>query len=204
MGNGRTTSRQPTWPRTVEEMTDLLLAPPIGILALDVSTVRAGFCTGAPDKGSPIGGGSWDLPGANEFVFDRTTGKLFKSVREIARLVRPEWIIVEAYIAPSWESNFHTISALIELTGAVRAAASITGCKFKRISSSTVRSHFIGRGNLPSAKAKLAVQDRCDQLGWSYKDHDHADAIAIWSWGMSTYYREWAPRSTPLFGRATA
>jgi hypothetical protein len=72
-------------------------------------------------------------------------------------------------------------------------------CQCTLVAVSTVRKHFISAGNLRSKEAKAAVMARCDLLRWPYVDDNHADAAAVWSWGMSTYYPRWSPNSTPLF-----
>lgn len=59
----------------------------------------------------------------------------------------------------------------------------------------SIRSHFIGRGNLPSAQAKAEVFAKCVALGWIKRDDDdqsfdRSDALAIWSYAE----REIAPK----------
>ena len=53
---------------------------------------------------------------------------------------------------------------------------------------STIRKHFIGKGNMRSEEAKPAVFRKCVALGWVNPNvdtdlsHDRSDACAGWSW----------------------
>lgn len=169
------------------------------LLALDLSTVCTGFAFGGERDGAPRTG-SWRLPGADESVFDRTLGSISESIAQLAKMIQPEHVMIEAFLMPTTGSHAHTIQALIQMTGAARAAAFRAGAKVHRVSSQTVRKHFLGVGRPDDPKA--AVLGRCKLLGWAVEGHDAADAAATWSYGMAKLYPQWSPRSTPLFGRA--
>lgn len=173
------------------------------ILALDLSTVKTGYAFGGVNDGAPKGG-VWRLPRAADHVFDRTLAGIYESISSLAKLIKPQFVVIENFIMPTNDSNAHTIASLIQLTGAARAAGKNAGAEIILVGSSTVRKHFIGHGGLPSEKAKQAVQDRCTQMGWSFVDDNHADSIACWSWGMATKFPKWSPRSTPLFRERAA
>ena len=171
------------------------------ILALDLSTVKTGFSFGGQNDGAPKGG-VWRMPGAGADVFDRTLGGIYESVLMMARAIKAERVCIEAPLLLNDSEHGAAITmALVQLTGAARAGAHNAGCLVKCVAVSTVRKHFIGIGNLPSKKAKQAVMDRCTLFGWPYEDDNQADSNAVWSWGMSTYYPKWSPRSTPLFAK---
>ena len=140
------------------------------------------------------------MPGAADHVFDRTLVKVSESIRELARLIKAKRVVIEAPLLLNDSHHGADITVkLMQLTGAMRAAAARSGCIVTLVAVSTVRKHFIGAGRLPSNQAKAAVQARCDQLGWPYIDDNQADSAAVWSWGMSTFYPKWSPNSTPLF-----
>lgn len=169
------------------------------LIGIDGSTTATGFAFGGVHDGAPRGG-VWKLPGADEMVFDRTLASAGESLSHLIRLVKAERVCIEAPLLLNDSVHAaHTAMALIQLTGAFRAAAHRAGCKVTLVSVSTCRKHFIGHGRLPGKEAKRAVQRRCDQLGWTYQDDNHADSLAVWSYGMSLHYPKWAPRSTPLF-----
>lgn len=169
------------------------------LLGLDLSTVRTGFSFGGVNDGAPRGG-VWRMPGADELVFDRTLAGIYESVLALARTIKAERVCIEAPLLLNDSDHGAGVTmCLIQLTGAARAGAKAAGCIVKCVAVSTVRKHFIGIGNLTSAKAKAAVQDRCTQLRWPFEDDNQSDANAVWSWGMATYYPKWSPRSTPLF-----
>lgn len=182
------------------------------LIAIDGSTRATGFAFGGPADGVPRGG-VWTLPGADEAVFDRTLALVHDSVLQLAQLVRANYLYVEAPMPLIDETHSaFTALVLIQLTGAIRAAAHRAGCIVVPIAVSTVRKHFIGRGNLRRAEAKQAVMDRCRQLGWPIHNNDgkdddnRADSCAVWAYGMAIRYPSWSPKSTPLFqeGRASA
>jgi len=169
------------------------------LIGIDGSTTKTGFSFGGPNDGSPRGG-VWKLPGADELVFDRTLASVGDSMSMLIRMIRATHVVIEApLLLNDSQHAAHTAMALIQLTGAMRAAATRAGCRVSLVAVSTVRKHFIGHGRLPGAQAKRAVQDRCRQLGWAFEDDNDADAKAVWAWGMAKYYPEWAPRGTPLF-----
>lgn len=174
------------------------------LIGIDGSTVRTGFAFGGIENGSPKGG-VWRMPGADEIVFDKTLGGIYESVSILARNVGAEHVCVEAPLLLSDKDHAaHTAMSLIQLTGAIRAAASRAGCKVHLVAVSTVRKHFIGVGNLPGKEAKRRVQERCRQLGWSFEDDNQADANAVWAYGMARFYPKWAPNALASIGQRSA
>lgn len=169
------------------------------LVAIDASTRSTGFAFGGQNDGSPRGG-CWVLPGADEHVFDLTLSKAAESIGELCRMVRADHLMIEApLLLVDREHSAATAMALIQLTGAIRAAAKRAGAKVHLASVQTVRKHFIGVGNLKRDEAKKAVMDRCRLLGWSVKNDDQGDATAVWAYGMARLYPKWAPQTGPLF-----
>jgi Holliday junction resolvasome RuvABC endonuclease subunit len=173
-------------------------------LGLDLSTVRTGYCFGGVDDSAPRGG-VWKLPGSKPEVLAVTLGRLADSIITLHKLVKFTHVAIEAPIMPSdGMTNASTITALMQLTGAARASVFRCGATEHLVAVNTVRKHFIGKGNLPSAEAKAQTVRRCELLGWSVVDDNHADACATWAWCMASFFPKWAPKSTPLFGGARA
>lgn len=170
------------------------------ILACDPSTTRFGIAIGGEADGAPrtmvLKG-----PGADEMRFDAFLLSVFETISSLASLSRATRCVMEAPLMLN-DRSAHTAMALIQLTGAVRTAAAKAGCINTLVAVSTVRKHFVQRGNMKSVEAKRAVMDRCRLLGWQVEDDNAADSAAVWSWGMSTFFPRWSPKSTPLFGRA--
>lgn len=169
------------------------------VVGFDPSTTRFGVACGSEADGAPKSF-VWKLPGADERVFDRTLGLAFENALELFKVTHTTDVVIEAPIILRDRSS-HTMEALMQLTGALRAAAHRHGCTTLMVASSTVRRHFIGVGNLKSKDAKLAVQARCRLLGWAVEDDNAADAVATWSYAMALLCPRWSPRSTPLFAK---
>lgn len=170
------------------------------ILAADPSCTRFGLALGGPENGKPR---AWTvrLPGADDHVLDRTLGNAADTVSLLCRTSGVKIVAIEAPIVIA-DRSAHTMVALMQLSGAVRAAAHRAGCKVMMVASSTVRKHFVGHGR--PENPKQAVMDRCRLLGWEFQDDNSADAAAVWCHAMSITYPKWAPNGTPLFAGAAA
>lgn len=178
------------------------------LIGIDGSTTATAFSFGGVNDGVPRGG-VWKLPGCDEAVFDRTLAVVHDAVLNLAQLVKAEHVFIEApLLLVDARHAASTAMALIQLTGAIRAAGARAGCRVTTCAVSTVRKHFIGAGNLKRAEAKRAVIDRCKLLGWPVTDgegkdsDDRADACAVWAYGMALRYPSWVPKGTPLFAAA--
>lgn len=168
------------------------------LIGIDGSTVATGFAFGGMNDGAPKGG-VWRMPGASDLVFDRTLAGISESISILARQVKAEHICIEApLLLNDSEHGAHVSMALIQLTGAMRAAAKRAGAEVHLFAVSTVRKQFIGDGRLSGRIAKKAVQDRCSQLGWPFQDDNQADANAVWFLGMSRFYPRWSPKHVPF------
>lgn len=169
------------------------------LVAIDASTKSTGFAFGGAADASPRGG-CWALPGCDEQVFDMTLARIADSVGELCRMVRAEHLMIEApLLLVNHGHSAATAMALIQLTGAVRAAAKRAGAKVHLAAVQTVRKHFIGTAHLKREEAKAAVMERCRLLGWPCMNDDQGDANAVWAYGMALLYPKWAPQTEPLF-----
>lgn len=174
----------------------------MSLLGLDASTIALGFALGGPKDGAPKSGVT-KLPGADEMVFDRTLTLAYETVAGLCKMIKAEHVYIEAPIAVMGSMNaVHTMVALLELTGALRVAATRSGASVSLPAISTIRKFFVGNGRLPKSEAKPIIMERCRVLGWDHGgDHNRADAMACWALGMSLRYPTWAPKATPLFGQ---
>lgn len=169
------------------------------LLALDIAT-RTGWALGGPSDGSPRTG-TWKLPGLDDMQLDRSLQVLDDSITGLCKIARVEIVAIEAPLMMQNRSA-HTALGLISCAAVARCAAQRHGARIVMAQVQTVRRHFVGHGRPDDPKR--AVMDRCKLLGWTVADDNAADAAALWSFAMSANYRHWAPKSTPLFGRAAA
>lgn len=167
------------------------------VVGLDPSTTAFGVACGGERDGSPRAF-TWKLGGAEDHVFDRTLSVAFGSAYELFLACKATDAFIEAPIIVS-DRSAHTMMALVQLAGAVRAAAARAGVRTHMVASSTVRKFFCGHGR--PENPKCAVQERCKLLGWPVSDDNSADAAATWAYGMAKVCPRWAPKSTVLFGR---
>jgi len=170
------------------------------VVGMDPSTTKFGIACGGERDPRPRSF-VWKLPGADEHQFDRTLSIAFTSAYELLMATKATDAFIEAPIIIS-DRSAHTMVALMQLCGAVRAAATRAGCRVHMVASSTVRKHFIQAGNLKSVEAKRAVMRRCELLGYEITDDNSADACAVWNYGISLVCPKWSPQGTPLFAGA--
>ena len=170
------------------------------VVGFDPSTTRFGVACGGERDSKPTSF-VWPLPGAEPHVFDRTLSVAFSSASELLLACKATDVFIEAPIIIA-ASSTHTMMSLIQLVGAVRAAAARAGVRSHMVATSTVRKHFIQQGNLKSAEAKRAVMDRCRLLGYAITDDNSADACAVWNYGISLVCPKWSPQGTPMFAGA--
>jgi RNase H-fold protein (predicted Holliday junction resolvase) len=97
----------------------------VNLLGLDLGTRKLGFAIGDPDS-SPKSG-VMALPGADEHVFPRTLSVAADTVLSLCKIIRATHAVIEAPIIIGGRSA-HTMIALMQLTGAVRAAIYRAGC----------------------------------------------------------------------------
>jgi len=170
------------------------------VVGFDPSTSRFGVACGGERDPRPRSF-VWKLPGADPHVFDRTLSIAFTSTYELLMATRATDLFVEMPIIVN-DSSTHTMMALIQLVGAIRAAAAKAGVRVHMVATSTIRKHFIGVGNLKTKEAKPAVMRRCELLGYEITDDNSADACAVWNYGISLVCPKWSPQGTPLFAGA--
>lgn len=102
---------------------------------------------------------------------------------------KPRMLIYEAPLPtsrPQGGSTNSTAFMLIGLAFLAGAVANGFGCyHIDAAYASTVRKHFIGKGNVQRSQAKALTIKRCQELGWTPKTDDEADALALLHWQCS-------------------
>lgn len=172
------------------------------LIGLDASTKAIGYAFGGPAQTGPRSG-VWPLPGADEHSLDRSIKRGVQSLWELGRMLKVEHVFIEAPFNNVGDGgSAHTAMVLTQIAGALRGVALLMGATVTLKAVSTVRKHFIGKGNLPAKVAKPLVFERCRVLGWDCGDSfDRSDACAVWALGMALKYPSWQPQSTPLFAK---
>lgn len=171
------------------------------IFGMDTSTVATGFGHGGPSDGGPRGG-VWEFPGSDELggKFDMTLMKTGQSIMEMSKVLHPRAAYVEAPLdLIDRRHSAASAAALMQLAGAVRMAFALVHVRVVLCAVHNVRKAFGVNPYLPSDEAKAAVQAKCDALGWTYKDHNEADAKATWHYGMLQEYPGWKANQPLLF-----
>jgi hypothetical protein len=147
------------------------------VLALDLATVF-GWSAGVPgekptyshDRFAPEGAGS-------EYVLHGAMVWFRLNFPGHAR------IVYEAPVPPFMmrgHTTRHVTAIAYGLAGVCEAVAVECGVKVLQADVADVRQFLIGARNMPSAKAKAAVTFRLEAMGFAPKQHDEADALALW------------------------
>src|SRR4051794_23184226 len=150
------------------------------ILALDLATA-CGIAEGTP-------GGD---PRASSKTFAVEAGGLF-GAGERALMFFSDRLTVDPPAAIFIERpGLHSIGkagtsfqAIFRLFGLIFLAGVIARCRgiydVRLIEVKDVRKHFLGGAGVAGPDAKRLTQARCRELGWSFKNPDEADALALW------------------------
>lgn len=171
------------------------------VLGLDSSTRNLGFAIGDKSFLYPRGG-VYKLPGAkDEFLLAETMAGALNGMISLIHAFKPDRVFIEAPIQAGFAGrSAHTDMVLALLTGAIMGQFAIAKIPCRPVSSGTVRKFFIHNGR-PKGNPKIPVMKRCDELGWTYKDDNEADAKAVWAFGMSVAHPGWTPDSKGLFDK---
>ncbi len=93
-----------------------------------------------------------------------------------------------------------TMALLRGAIGVVESCAATARIKrIEAIGVQDARRHLLGPGRIPKGQGKKLVFDRCCVLGWTPKNRDESDALALWSFGCGLTSPLSAHLSTPLF-----
>jgi hypothetical protein len=172
------------------------------VLALDISSTRTGWCVDRAEGGPPRTG-SWS-PRASGAARMGAIGREFEDwLFDFVGLCSAELI---AYEAPAVGGGdiIRTVDESLMLIGlafCVEIVADDLGMRRPvRAAVSTIRKHFVQNGH---AKKRDVVK-RCELLRWDVRNHDAADAAALWHWAKSKNDKTFNGVGTPLFARNPA
>lgn len=177
------------------------------ILGIDAAT-HLGYGFGRPgDK--PLSG-SFRCAGAeasHAAVFAGAGRWLTRFIQEH----RPDVIYIEAPLPGSHvqgQTNIKTATILQGIPAVLEFMAfNLQVFDLHRAVLSSVRKHFIGKGNLKGEVAKKLVWQKCAALGWISRDDedtsfDRTDALAVWSYACHQVAPKFAQPVDDLFVKA--
>lgn len=153
------------------------------LIALDIASCT-GFAIGRPGGIPRLGSIRLGDDGATPA---ERGAKLITWLGETVSTLRPRWLVYESPLPGKRKDEKSTLQTgfmLMGLAFTAGAVASLFGChSISQGHAGSVRKHFLGRGNFPSAQAKRLAFRRCQELGWDPKGSlDAADAGALWHW----------------------
>lgn len=139
-----------------------------------------------------FGGGDHSAAFASAFVF----------ARDLIDRHKPDLIALEEAFARGGRDTGSALKLTFGLRSVILTVARIRGVPTVEFAVSTIDKHFLGHRQTAGRKRrKLAVADRCRQLGWRCEDEDQADACAVWDLACSRINRDHAVVTAPIFGR---
>ena len=122
---------------------------------------------------------------------------------ELLSEMKPTQIVFEQPLPPNFTGGHTTLNTAIITMGLpflMQGIAYKLGLfNVEAVRVSDIRTFFIG-GNVKSAEAEKLTLDRCQRLGFAPKDHNEADALALWCYQCARIKPELAHKLTPLFG----
>lgn len=157
------------------------------LLALDISLTTGGAWGGA------------DAPRPRTAViklpegpanFDRALVGLREWVAMTCRFEKVEYCLVEAAlrVVDSGHSEYSAF-LLTSLSAVAREAAHRAGAHVEPVNCDVWRKHFLGTARVSTEEGKRGAMKRCDQLGYTYQDHNAAEAAGVWDFGVAKFYR---------------
>lgn len=165
-------------------------------LAIDAA-LRLGAAWGAPNAARPYTA-VVDYP-REEHNYHRALISARQWTGMMVKTQKIDLVLIEAAMPKvDRDHSYYTAFLLISLQAVIREAACSAGARVEPISCKTWRAHFIGNGNLDGETSKKLAMQRCDQLGYTYQDHNAAEAAGLWDYGVWTYCK----RSSLLAGVA--
>ena len=162
------------------------------VLALDLALIT-GFAIG-PSDGTPRSG-SIKIGGEGMHTGDR--GCAFQRfMLDLIKVERPDLIAYEAPLsAKRGNTNADSTLVLFGLAWQTPTIATAKGIPFMPCHLGQVRAYFLGHGRpVKSDDVEKAVKRACLTRGWAPKDHNAADALAVWEYAVATRWPKDAKR----------
>lgn len=121
--------------------------------------------------------------------------------RLVKRLMPDEIYYEQAIMPGRGKTSMQTLRKLYTLGPALEMVAAEAGVPCWEASQGDIRTHFLGRGNVPrtSAKVNIRLKLECRRRGWAAKDFDEANALALLDYALATNDPRHALRAVPLF-----
>lgn len=169
------------------------------ILALDLATatgVAFGHAEADPQTMTEILG----EPGA---AHPARFSNALNMMNILIRKVRPQYVVIEKPIAAGPIGGEARAQLALGLRGCVMGVCKMRNVPVREYPISTVRKHFIGRGDLGGQAAKQAVLNRCRNLGWNVRNDNEGDACAVWDYARCELTRKTSLPPTDLFDYGT-
>ena len=117
---------------------------------------------------------------------------------DLASLEKPGLIAIEAPVLGKSGGKVFTSELLVGLAFTADLIAASLNIRAVRAHVQSVRRHLLGNGR--PENPKRAVMERCRLLGWSPRDNNEADAMALWLHTKSVHDRTYQPATgSPLF-----
>lgn len=158
------------------------------VLALDVAT-KTGWAIGNTSDNRPVSSTQRIAPPGS------SAGFLFlnfaKWLTDLMKVDRPDIVFFEAPLDPRWvksgRTNMQTVRRLMTMAGLVEMVCEGRGIyDVREADVPDVRHHFLGTRSMKGERAKRMTLNKCHTLGWEPVDDNAADALALWSYGVST------------------
>lgn len=147
------------------------------VLALDLSS-HTGWAIDRPTGGEKPLSGVVDLPLDGD-EYGRAFVAFEQFLCDAIAAHAPDAVAFEAPLMHRG-SNFitteQTVRLLFGLAAITELVAHRSGLMAYEVNVATVKRHFAGNGRA----TKADMMARCRQLGWEVKDHNAADACAVW------------------------
>lgn len=121
--------------------------------------------------------------------FDRALVGLREWVAMTCRFEKVEFLLVEAALRVV-DRNHSDYSAflLTSLSAVAREAGARSGAHVEPVECDKWRKHFLGTARVSTAEGKAGAIKRCEQLGYTYQDHNAAEACGVWDYGRAKFY----------------
>ncbi len=157
------------------------------LLALDIS-LTTGAAWGGADAPRPRTA-VVKLP-EGQLNLDRALVGLREWVAMTCRFEKIERVLIEAAMqVVDSEHSAYSAFLLISLQAVAREAACRAGASVETVECGIWRRHFLGTARVSTEEGKRGAMKRCDQLGYTYQDHNAAEAGGIWDFGIAKHYR---------------
>lgn len=146
------------------------------VLAIDTGTTSAAAADS--ESGRPTfftwHGARWQTKGE----FGARLSEFRKWLDDLVTLTSPDLLAFEAPLPQRGDAltNFDTVRFLYSAAGIVELVAHDRHIDCAETPVSTIKAQFAGSGRAD----KAAMMWRCRQLGWHVRNHNEADAAALW------------------------